>query len=108
MRVVIAILDWLTASVVDLTYPLPTDPKNIAHVLWKAGIDDMNPEEAMGAMVGDGIAPLLSSERPERNCRSGSDTYGSPTTPPPTCKPAWPVVDGRTETKPWFAAVRGW
>jgi hypothetical protein len=43
---------------------LPTSPKNIAHVLWKAGIYDMNPEAAMGAMVGDGDSAALVVGRP--------------------------------------------
>jgi len=36
-----------------LTYPSDNDPKNIKYVLWKNGLYPMNPDTAMGTMIGD-------------------------------------------------------
>ena len=36
-----------------LTYPSDSDPKNIKYVLWKNGLYPMNPDTAMGTMIGD-------------------------------------------------------
>jgi hypothetical protein len=36
-----------------LTYPSESDPKNIKYVLWKAGLYRMNPDVAVGTMIGD-------------------------------------------------------
>jgi hypothetical protein len=36
-----------------LTYPFPSDPKNIRYVLWKAGLYRMDADNAAIAMVGD-------------------------------------------------------
>ena len=36
-----------------LTYPSPSDPKNIRYVFWKAGVYKMDPDVATETMIGD-------------------------------------------------------
>jgi hypothetical protein len=36
-----------------LTYPSPSDPKNIEYIFWKAGLYEMNLDTATGTMIGD-------------------------------------------------------
>ena len=42
-----------TTVVWALAYPSDGDPKNVKYVLWKHDLYPMNPDLAMGAMVGD-------------------------------------------------------
>jgi len=50
--IVIAVL-VLSLALWSLTYPSSGDPKNIKYVLWKAGLYKLNPDVALGTMVGD-------------------------------------------------------
>jgi hypothetical protein len=55
VQLFILVLAFIVALVVvwTLTYPSPSDPKNIKYVLWKHELYPMNVDEAMGAMIGD-------------------------------------------------------
>lgn len=51
----ILILVFLSATVLVwvLSYPSESDPKNIKYVLWKHGLYPMDPDRAVGTMIGD-------------------------------------------------------
>lgn len=51
---VVTLILLIAATVVwALTYPSDGDPKNIKYVLWKHDLYPMNPDLALGAMIGD-------------------------------------------------------
>ena len=56
MRIVVVAAVVLALAFVigwALTYPFPSDPKNIRYVLWKSGLYRMDADNATIAMVGD-------------------------------------------------------
>ena len=55
-----------------LTYPSDSDPKNIKYVLWKNGLYPMNPDTAMGTMIGDAAETSWSSARQRFNFKKSS------------------------------------
>jgi len=44
---VLFLLAWIAI------YPSDGDPRNIRYILWKAGLYNMNPDHAIGTMIGD-------------------------------------------------------
>jgi hypothetical protein len=50
---IIVVLLIATTAMWALAYPSENDPKNFKYVLWKHELYAMNPDQAIGAMVGD-------------------------------------------------------
>jgi hypothetical protein len=55
------------------TYPSPGDPKSIQYVLWKAGLYNLPPDLATGAMVGDVNRDELVAGKTEEQLRRRFD-----------------------------------
>src|SRR5580693_9056674 len=96
MRIVIVIflLVFLCAAGWELMYPSSNDPKNMKYVLWKAGLYKMNPEVAVGTMVGDPNRDNLVVGKTKAQLR---DKFGS--LPLPT--EASPYLRGCYQASPW-------
>jgi hypothetical protein len=53
-----------------LTYPSESDPKNIRYVCWKAGFHAMDPDIALGTMIGDADRERIVIGRTKEELRS--------------------------------------